>query len=292
MFKLLLIYIILLSSSAMTFAQELSSVTRVMSFNIRYGTAKDGDNHWDLRKEFLIATIAAFDPDLLGTQETLGFQRDYIAEHLPNYKSVGVGRVDGKLNGEMAALFFKKDRYTKLEEGHFWLSESPQIPGSVSWDSSLTRMVTWVRLKDLKSSGNNVIFFNTHFDHIGVTARNESARLLRNQIESLRGSDHVIVTGDFNAGERSDPYQSLFSDIAGQPSPIVDSYRSAHPKPMAKEGTFTDFKPENTTGARIDWIGVSPSFTIDSAGIDRTQKDGHTPSDHFPVTAVLKAYPY
>src|SRR5688572_13023530 len=90
---------------------ESESDVRVLSFNIRYGTAADGENHWNQRKDFLIETIKAFDPDLLGTQETLGFQRDYLAEKLVQYESLGVGRVDGRENGEMMALYYRKARF-------------------------------------------------------------------------------------------------------------------------------------------------------------------------------------
>src|SRR5262245_22981941 len=116
-----------------------SSELRVMSFNIRYGAAKDGENHWDKRKEFLIVTIKAFNPDLLGTQETLGFQRNYIAEKFPDFEVLGVGRDDGREEGEMTAVYFKRSRFEKLDGGHFWLSETPDQPGSKSWDTSLTR---------------------------------------------------------------------------------------------------------------------------------------------------------
>ena len=109
------------------------SDVRVMTFNIRYGTANDGENHWEKRKDFLIETIKAFDPDLLGTQETLGFQRDYLAEKLKLYDVLGVGRDDGREAGEMAALYFKRSRFEKLDGGHFWLSETPDQAGSKSW---------------------------------------------------------------------------------------------------------------------------------------------------------------
>ena len=105
------------------------SVT-VMSFNIRYGTAKDGENHWDKRKEFLVETIKAFNPDLLGTQETIGFQRDYLAQNLPGYGVVGVGRDDGQEKGEMMAVYYRQSRFEKQAEGHFWLSETPETVGS------------------------------------------------------------------------------------------------------------------------------------------------------------------
>src|SRR6056297_1455862 len=138
---------------------------RVMSFNIRYGTARDGENHWENRKDFVAETITAFDPDLLGTQETLEFQKRYLDKNLSGYTSIGVGRDSGGSDGEMTALFFKTGRFEKLDEGHFWLSETPEIAGSISWDSSLTRMASWVRLRDRRGlSERPILFINTHFD--------------------------------------------------------------------------------------------------------------------------------
>ncbi len=270
-------------------AQGRASEVRVMSYNIRYGTAADGDNHWDKRKEFLIETIKAFDPDLLGTQETLGFQRDYLAEKLSGYDVLGVGRDDGKEKGEMAALYFKRSRFEKLDGGHFWLSETPDQPGSISWDSALTRMVTWVKLRDRQQpKAKPLAYFNTHFDHRGVQARLESARLLRRRVAELSKNCSVIVTGDFNAGEGSDPYKALFDPSDGQPSPLRDTYRIAHPTRAPNEGTFSGFKVEATGGPRIDWIGVSAEWEVIKAAIDRTMREGRTPSDHFPMTGILR----
>ena len=271
------------------FSQTRATDVRVMSYNIRYGTANDGENHWDKRHEFLLATIKAFDPDLLGTQETLGFQRDYLAEHLPGYEVLGVGRDDGKEKGEMTALYFKRDRFEKLDSGHFWLSETPDIPGSKNWDTALTRIVSWVKLRDRRQpKAKPVMFFNTHFDHRGTQARLESARLLRRRIAEARKTCRVIVTGDFNAGDDSEPYQALFAPAANQASPVADTYRIANPKRTEHEGTFSGFKVTGITGPRIDWIGVSSEWRVIQANIDRTERDGRTPSDHFPVTAVVR----
>jgi endonuclease/exonuclease/phosphatase family metal-dependent hydrolase len=271
------------------FSQSQTNDVRVMSYNIRYGTANDGENHWDKRREFLLATIKVFDPDLLGTQETLGFQRDYLAEQLPNYEALGVGRDDGKEKGEMTALYFKRERFEKLDSGHFWLSETPDIPGSKNWDAALTRMVSWVKLRDRRQpKAKPIMFFNTHFDHRGTQARLESARLLRRRIADVRKTCRVIVTGDFNAGDDSEPYQALFGRAANQPSPVADTYRSANPNRTPNEGTFSGFKVTATTGPRIDWIGVSSEWQVIQATIDRTERAGRTPSDHFPVTAILR----
>jgi endonuclease/exonuclease/phosphatase family metal-dependent hydrolase len=260
-----------------------------MSYNIRYGTANDGENHWEKRKDFLIETIKAFNPDLLGTQETLGFQRDFLAEKLSGYETLGVGRDDGGEKGEMTALYFKRSRFEKLDGGHFWLSETPDVPGSKSWDTSLTRMVTWVKLRDrLQPKAKPIMFFNTHFDHRGEQARVESARLIRRRAEEAAKTCRVIVTGDFNAGEDNQAYQAFFGANDGKKSLLRDTYRLTHPTRAANEGTFSSFKADQTSGPRIDWIGASAEWKIIKAEIDRTQRDGRTPSDHFAVTAVLK----
>lgn len=262
---------------------------RVMSFNIRYGTAKDGENHWDKRREFLVETVREFQPDLLGTQETLGFQRDYLAEKLDGYRAIGVGRDDGKETGEMTAVLFRTSRFELLDHGHFWLSETPDVPGSKAWDAAITRMVTWLKLRDRQAPGQpELYFYNTHFDHIGKEARAQSAALLRKRIEELPGHPPVIVTGDFNEGEGSRPYLALFAPKDSLPPVLLDTYRAAHPVRASDEGTFSGFKAANREGARIDWIGHTQQFKVLRAAIDRTERDGRTPSDHFPVIAVLE----
>ena len=262
---------------------------RVMSYNIRYGTAQDGENHWDKRKEFLVETIKAFDPDLLGTQETLGFQRDYLARNLAGYDVLGVGRDDGGETGEMTALYFKRDRFEKLDGGHFWLSETPDKPGSKSWDAALPRMATWVELRDRRQpKAAPLVFFNTHFDHRGQQARLESARLLRRRVAEIAARRRVIVTGDFNAGEDSPPYRAFFGAEGNLASPLRDAYRVRHPQRTANEGTFSSFKAGAPGGPRIDWIGVSAEWQVIEAAIDRAERGGRTPSDHFAVTAILR----
>lgn len=262
---------------------------KVMSFNLRFATAKDGANHWDKRKELLLDTIRREQPDLLGTQETLALQRDYLAEKLEGYEALGIGRDDGTERGEMTAVLWKKARFEKLAAGHFWLSETPEKIGSKSWDTSLPRMATWVKLRDRRQPDAKPIFLlNTHFDHIGKTARVESAKLIRKQLLELGKDCALVVTGDFNSGEDSEPYRALFGKDMGQASPVVDSFRKQHPERGKDEGTFNGFKHDATSGARIDWIGVSPDLKIKSAEINHHHDNGRTPSDHFPVTAVLE----
>jgi endonuclease/exonuclease/phosphatase family metal-dependent hydrolase len=266
------------------------AAVRVMSFNLRYGTANDGENRWENRRDFLVETVAAFDPDLLGTQETLAFQKEYLTEHLQGYTAFGIGRERGDDSGEMTAILYRTARFEKVDGGHFWLSETPDVVGSQSWDTSLPRMVSWLKLKDMQADGEPVLWmFNTHFDHRGEQARRESATLLRRKIAEITSGERTIVTGDFNAAEGSVPYQNLFAAGEDGRPLLIDTWRAVHPERQQNEGTFSGFDIERVGANRIDWIGCTRDWEIVSAGIDRTSRDGRTPSDHLPVTAVLSA---
>ncbi|TWU36517.1 Endonuclease/Exonuclease/phosphatase family protein [Novipirellula aureliae] len=259
---------------------------RVMSFNIRYGSAKDGDNHWDKRKHLVAKSIEEFAPDLLGTQETLAFQKTYLQQQIPRYTSIGVGRDTGGDEGEMTAIFYRTDRFEEVDMGHFWLSETPAIPGSMSWDTSLTRMCSWVKLRDrLQPSLRPVLFMNTHFDHRGPRARVESAKLVRQQAFQIGEGCDIVITGDFNSGVGSEPYRAMFEAESPATTP-TDTFAVAGDS-SAGEATFSGFRAGVTDGGRIDWIAVAGQWTIRSAGIDRTDYQGRTPSDHYPVTATI-----
>lgn len=260
---------------------------RVMSFNIRYGKADDGANAWDRRKELLLATIQSFAPDILGTQETLAAQRDFLAQELPEMEAWGVGRDDGVEAGEMTAIFFRRQRFERLDGGHFWLSPQPEQVGVAGWDAALPRMVSWLKLKDLRTPGAQpILVLNTHFDHQGQTARLESARLISRRIADLGDGCALILTGDFNSAEGSPPYGALFHG-SDQENRLVDSFRVKHPVMATGEGTFNGFRATAIDGPRIDWIGVSRDWQVNEAAVDHMEKEGQTPSDHFPVTAVI-----
>lgn len=262
---------------------------RVMSFNLRYGTAADGPDRWEHRRESVVRTIAAFEPDVLCIQECLAFQADYLSENLGIYDYVGVGRDDGKLRGEMVAIFIRRERLEVLEQGHFWLSAVPDKAGSIGWDAACTRMVTWVKLRAKGDPSEHFYVFNTHFDHRGETARIESAWVLRKRLRMIAGSDPVILAGDFNAPPDSasdSPYRLLLADAGSAAIPLRDTYRQVHKTVRAGEGTFHGFAGRRT-GQRIDWILATPHFECLHAAIDHSSSAGRYPSDHFPVTAGL-----
>lgn len=254
---------------------------RVMSFNLRYGSANDGDNSWPNRQELVVETIRRFSPDLLGTQETLPFQAEYIGEQLDQYQYVGWSR-EKNPNGEQCGIFFLRSRFDLIDSGQFWLSENPDEPYTKSWDSSLPRVATWVVLKPKSNDEAPFLFVNTHFDHRGAEARKQSGRLIHERIQKLRGKMPVILTGDFNCDIGSEPYQALTSD-----GKLVDTYPLGHPEPETNVGTFHGFR--GTPGkARIDWVLISPDWNIKSATIDRHHQGDRYPSDHFPVTAAIE----
>jgi endonuclease/exonuclease/phosphatase family metal-dependent hydrolase len=259
-----------------------------MSFNIRYGTAEDGDNSWQNRQASLLETVTSFDPDLLGTQECLLLQAKFLKAGLPNYGFVGVGRDDGAEGGEMCAIFYRKERFHKVDEGHFWLSETPEVVASRSWDSALPRITSWVKLRIQGADSVTFYFFNTHFDHMGADARLHSAGLLLQKMEQVCHGLPAVIAGDFNAPADSaedGPYRVL-AGSNGDGRLLIDTYRDVHP-PGANEGTFNGFAGK-TTGPRIDWILVSPHSQPVDAAIIRTERRGRYPSDHFPVTAVIE----
>ncbi len=253
---------------------------RVMSFNIRFGTANDGKDAWPNRKELVQKTIAAYQPDLLGTQETLPFQAEFLKQQLNGFEYFGWSR-DTNVDGEQCGIFVKKERFEVLDSGQFWLSETPDIKASKSWDSSLPRVATWVRLKDRNTGDREFFFANTHFDHRGSEARLKSAQLIRTRLSQLASGLPIVLTGDFNCDEGSEPWKEIMQDKL-----LKDTWREVFPQKNASEGTFSGFTGK-AGDARIDWILASQHFDAKESAIDRTNDNGRYPSDHFPVTATL-----
>jgi endonuclease/exonuclease/phosphatase family metal-dependent hydrolase len=277
----------LVSATSFAAEPERQTVTRVMSFNIRYSAAKDGEDAWDKRRDALVKVIRTYDPDLFGTQEVLADQYDFLKEQLPEYGFVGAGRDDGKRKGEASPIAYKKDRYDLQASGMIWLSPTPEKVGSKGWDAALPRVATWVTLKDKKDGGRELFYVNTHWDHIGNEARVESAKVMRKLIDDKRGDRPVIVTGDFNSTEDLPQYRTLTGAGGDEKSRLTDAYREVHPTPAADEASFHAFKGTRE-GKRIDWILHSPDYIATAATIDYAKTPaGRYPSDHYPVTAEL-----
>lgn len=288
---------------------------RVVSFNIRYGTAPDGENAWPARRELVFQTLRDCAADIAGLQEVLAFQLQELRDALPEYHAYGVGRDDGARRGEMTPILYRHRRFLLAEAGHFWLSEQPEQPGSRGWDAALPRIATWVRLKFRSNPLNELYVINTHLDHRGQRARLESARLLRRLVDSLGGLP-IIVLGDFNCGPGSPPYQVLTADT-GNAGELRDSY-AVLARPEHNAGTYHAFRGD-TSGPRIDWILCNRRFDVRDADILRSAAVGlpgmpasapagrrnqlpvlaaarpgaavRYASDHFAVIAVLQILP-
>lgn len=253
---------------------------RVVSFNIRYGTANDGAHRWEVRREAVVATIADHAPHLLGVQEALRFQLDELAAALPGYRELGVGRDDGREKGEYAALLVDTARFAVLEWGTFWLSDTPEVPGSMHWGNRITRLTTWARVAD--RAGNDTLrVFNLHWDHESQPSRERSAALLLERLASVPEREAVIVMGDFNSDESNRAYRQL----TGETGRLRDTFRSMHPA-ATMVGTFNAFRGDST-GGKIDAVLVGPRWETVAAGIDRSLWSGVLASDHYAVWAYI-----
>ncbi|PKL81567.1 MAG: endonuclease [Ignavibacteriae bacterium HGW-Ignavibacteriae-3] len=272
-----LIYIFFLSSlTFIPLAAQPTEDLRVMTFNIRYGTANDGENSWQFRKDNVVSTIKNFKPDILGLQEALKFQLDEMLSQMPEYNSTGVGRDDGKNAGEYSCIFYLKDRFGLDSAGTFWFSETPEEAGSKNWGNNITRICSWALFND-KNSDKKFYTFNVHLDHESQPSREKSTELLINKINMKKLP--VILTGDFNCGDTSNAIKTILNNG------LIDSYRTIHPK-KSGEGTFNFFRGE-TSGDKIDFVFTSGEFSTFQSEIVRTSFYGKFPSDHFPVTAIL-----
>ena len=265
-------------------AESAPGTLRVMSFNIRFSAADDGENEWPRRTGIFFSTIRGFQPDLIGFQEVMADQYDAMIVRLPDYAFSGVARDDGKREGEWSLIGYRRHVFQLLDHGAFWLSEPPTVPGSRSWDAALPRLCSWVRLRET-ATGREFVFANTHFDHRGVIARREAGKVLLRELSQIAAGAPAILTGDLNVTE-DDPAYAIITRSAL--FTWIDAYREVHPARLPDELSFHAFKG-GTTGARIDFIFHTPHFTATAAAIDRSvSADGHYPSDHYPVTAVLQ----
>ena len=267
---------------------------RVMSFNIRYGTAPDGENAWPHRRDMVFDVIHDHQPDVIGMQEVLKGQLDQLLRALPEYKSLGVGRRDGIAIGEFAPILYRIDRFEVLEHGGFWLSDTPTVPGSTSWGNTIPRICTWAHLRDQRT-GRSFYFYDTHLDHRSPPSQQRSAELIAKRIDQhVNKTDPVILVGDFNAAEDTSTIRYLKGEVDRAyetteyppPSPkLRDTFRVIYPDAIAV-GTFNGFRGDRSR-AKIDYVLVSEGIEVLCAVIIHDNTNGRYPSDHFPVTATI-----
>lgn len=260
---------------------EISNASlKVSSFNIRFDNPGDNENRWDNRKQSIVLFLESENLDIIGMQEALVHQKNYLDHQLTAYESIGIGREDGLAAGEFAPIYYKKEAFTLLDSGTFWLSETPESP-SIGWDAVLERICTYVYLRDNRN-GRIVHFYNAHFDHVGNEARQNSARLIMDFIQSNSANEWVILAGDLNTEPDSEPYNVILE------GGLRDSYNSR--VRFGPVGTFNGFEPSSSFSRRIDFIFMNGFSSVSYFANDLTV-NGNFISDHFPVISVLEYRP-
>ena len=272
-----ILFLILILIPVTMYSQQMNVIT----FNIRLNTASDGINAWPNRIEMVTGLIKYHEPDIFGLQEALIDQIEDIQKNLPDFEWFGVGRDDGEKAGEFCPVFFNKSKFILIEQHTFWLSETPEKP-SKSWDSSLNRIVTWGRFKS-KVTGKQFLVFNTHFDHKGMEARKQSAKLIRKKIEELTKDKNlpVILTGDFNLTPDQEPIALLKRYFS-------DSREVTEQPPYGPVGTFNSFDWNAPMEGRIDYIFVHGEIKVLKYAVLTDSKEKRWPSDHLPVFAKVQ----
>ena len=258
-----------------------TTILKAMTYNIRYDNPKDGKDNWKHRKTHLAAFIEKESPDVLGIQEGLFHQVEELETLLSIYSYVGVGRDDGDKKGEFTPIFYKKALFQTLKTGVFWLSDTPDVIGSVGWDAALPRIATWVLLENRKNQKQYFIL-NTHFDHRGQQARVESAKLILKKIEALGGVQPIVIMGDFNVTTDNEAYKTLaYSDS------FSDAKSISITPPKGRNGTFNAFKMKHQV-YQIDYIFVNKKVKVNSYEVASPTYDGRQVSDHYPVMVELE----
>lgn len=247
-----------------------------MTYNIRYDNPNDGGNHWELRKRWMANQINFVEPDVMGIQEGLYHQVTFLDDALPTYSYVGVGRDDGKTKGEYSAIFYKTEKLSVITQSTFWLSETPGNP-SVGWDAAMERICTYALFQDKKTEQRFWVF-NTHFDHVGDTARSKSVDLILSQIESINTEKlPVFLMGDLNLEPEAEPIQKLSAQMN-------DTRHYSTQVVFGPKGTYNGFKHNENVERRIDYIFAGRRGIVTKKyAVLSDSKDKRYPSDHLPV---------
>ena len=258
----------------------------VMSFNIRFGTARDGENHWRTRKELVVKIIEENQPDVVGLQEAHRFQVEEMLSTLPGYKETAQAPEDPQ-QYTLNAILYRAEKFSVEEFGWFWFSDTPEVI-STSWGNYLPRTCNWARLLETES-GRPFYFYNAHLDHLSQNSRYKSAGLILGRMAQREHPDPLVLTGDFNAGEENKAIEYLLADHADAGSAslrLVDSFRVLHPD-EDEVGTYHAYSGK-TDRDKIDYIFIQPEAEVLSSEIIHTRYDGKYPSDHFPLKSRIR----
>ena len=252
----------------------------IISYNIRYDNNWDIENSWKIRRNKISKILVQYSPSIIGIQEGLLNQVQYIDSSLIDYDYVGVGRDDGKMKGEFCAIYFDTTRYVLLKNSTFWLSETPDTI-SVGWDAALERICTYGLFKD-RITKEEFWVFNTHFDHIGVVAREKSSELILKRINKINHQSlPVILMGDFNSIPNSSPVKEIKTELS-------DALQISLEKLQGPRGTFNGFNEDLPIEKRIDYIFTNDLKVLSYTHInDRLDNNRHI-SDHLPVMIKIQ----
>lgn len=256
-----------------------SQTVKIMTYNLRLDIAIDGDDKWDNRKDFLASQVRFYEPDIMGVQEALPQQVTFLDAALADYDHIGVGRDDGKTQGEHSAIYYNSKKYKVLQQDTFWLSETPEKP-SKGWDAAYNRVCTYALFTNVKTKEQFWVF-NTHFDHMGNVARVESAKLILKKIKEVNKQNlPFVLTGDFNLEDNSESIKLIASQLN-------DSKKVAK-QVFGPDGTFNNFQFTTPVTMRIDYIFTSKTgITVNKYAVLSDSKNCIYPSDHLPVYVEL-----
>lgn len=268
-------------AAGLSAAENAALELKVMTYNLRYASPPP-PNAWPERRPLMQALIEREAPDVIGTQEGLYLQLRELAAGLPAYEWIGLGRAGGSKD-EFAAVFYRRDRLEPVAFDHFWLSDTPETVGSITWGHDVRRMVTWVRFRE-RATGREFYFWNTHFDHQEEDARQKSAALIRDRLAQLDPAVPLLLVGDFNcvAG------RSRAHEILTQEAGLTDTWTIAAKRQNEDLNSFNGFQPARHEGERIDWILARRVVAVEQAAVVSYDESAPRPSDHFPVTATVR----
>jgi endonuclease/exonuclease/phosphatase family metal-dependent hydrolase len=255
-----------------------------MTLNVRYDNPDDSVNAWPKRAAIVCNFIKNEKPDVLGMQEVLISQYEVLDSVLTDYASVGAGRTDGAKGGEMNPVFFRKEKFDMTRSKTFWLSENPEVPGSMAWGASLPRIVTWMELVE-KNNHIHFFIFNTHFAHDSDSARIMSSKLLLEKVDTIASGFPFIITGDFNMLPTSKGYEILTGPAESVPL-MKDAFVISDKNPGGPDYTFNGFSDKQGSG-RIDYIFIREGMNVLDCSTLIKKERGIYISDHWPVEAVV-----
>ena len=263
-----------------SYCYSIAQTMHVATFNIRQKNNADQGNLWDDRKTAVCNLVKFHQFDIFGSQEAFKIQIDDMIAQLPGFEHIGVGRDDGQEKGEYSPIFYNTSRFDLMQSGTFWLSNTNTQSPNKGWDAALPRICTWGIFKDKKSK-KKFIFMNTHFDHIGMEARRESAKLILTKAQELAKNLPLILTGDFNVDETNEAYFTLANSGI-----VKDTYDLAEIV-YEPNSTFNSWGKNIKPKSRIDHIFITKQYKVKRFGILTDTYVGKFPSDHFPVYAEL-----